>query len=135
MPDTRDHNRANPARHNAEHCIRNGQSDRAHVGLERFLTVSLQPVIPCARKGHVTVPRTTNRSPEERFLANRRIFVGGMLFEAAAGIALLFLLSWPTNIIVVGSGAVILIAYNFVFWQTLKKQAADQSAGNTSEPP
>jgi hypothetical protein len=81
------------------------------------------------------VPRTTNRSPQQRSLANRGIFVGGMLFEAAAGIVLLFLLSWPTNIIVVGSAAVTLIAYNIVFWQTLKKQAADQSRGNTSELP
>jgi hypothetical protein len=61
--------------------------------------------------------------------------VGGALVEIAAGIALLFLLSWPTNIILVGSAAVILIGYDVMFWQSLKKQAADQRRDNTSEQP
>jgi heme O synthase-like polyprenyltransferase len=103
--------------------------------VERFLTVNRWPVIRCAREGHRTMPRTTNRSPRERALLNRRIFVGGALVEIAAGIALLFLLSWPTNIILVGSAAVILIGYDVMFWQSLKKQAADQRRDNTSEQP
>ena len=90
---------------------------------------------PVRAEGHLAVPRTTNRSPQERSPVNRRIFVGGMLFEAVAGIVILFLLSWPTNVIVVVPAALILIAYNIMFWQSIKKQAADQSRRNTSELP
>ncbi len=79
------------------------------------------------------MPRTTNRSPEERFLFARRVFVGGAVFEIVACIALLFLLRWPMNIIVVVVAAVMLGSYNVVFWRTIKKQAAEQSSSNASD--
>jgi ABC-type bacteriocin/lantibiotic exporter with double-glycine peptidase domain len=79
------------------------------------------------------MPRTSNRSPEEQFQFARRAFVGGALFETVACIALLFLLRWPMNIIVVMLAVVMLGSYNVVFWRTIKKQAAEQSSSNASD--
>lgn len=78
---------------------------------------------------------TSNQSRQERSSLNSRIFFGGMLLEALGGIVMIFLLSWPTNVIVVVPAALILAAYNTMFWLTLKKQAADQGRPNTSELP
>ncbi len=79
------------------------------------------------------MPRTSNRSPEERFLFARRVFVGGALFEIVACIALLFLLRWPMNVIVVVVAVVMLGSYNVVFWRTIKKQAGEQSSSNATD--
>jgi drug/metabolite transporter superfamily protein YnfA len=79
------------------------------------------------------MPRTINRSPEERLRAGRRNFVCGALFETVGCIALLFVLRWPTNIIVVVIAAVMLGSYNIVFWRVLKKDAAKLSRGNASD--
>ena len=66
-------------------------------------------------------------------MVNGRVFFGGMVLEVVAGIVMVFLLSWPTNVIVVAPAAVILAAYNALFWVTIKKQAADQSRRHESE--
>lgn len=87
------------------------------------------------RKGQLRVSGTSNQSRQERASLNGRIFFGGMVFEVVGGIVMIFLLSWPTNVIVVVPAALILAAYNTMFWLTLKKQAADESRRNTSELP
>jgi drug/metabolite transporter superfamily protein YnfA len=81
------------------------------------------------------MPRTSNRSPEERFLFARRVFVAGALFETVACIALLFMLRWPMNVIVVVVAVVMLGSYNVVFWRTIKSQAAEQSSSSASDLP
>jgi hypothetical protein len=75
--------------------------------------------------------RTTNRSPEDRLRIGRIICVGGEVFELAVCIALLFLLPWPTNVIVGFIGATMLTSYNIVLWRTIKKQANEQGQGST----
>jgi hypothetical protein len=90
--------------------------------------------IDTVRSGHIsTMPRTATRSPQERFEFARRIFIAGALFEIGACIALLFLLSWPKNVIVVAVAAVMLGSYNVVFWRTIKKQAAEQTTSGISD--
>jgi ABC-type bacteriocin/lantibiotic exporter with double-glycine peptidase domain len=79
------------------------------------------------------MPRTTNRSPEERFLFARRVLVGGAAFEIVACIALLFLLRWPMNVIVVVVAIVMLGSYNVLFWRIIKKEAAEQKRSNASD--
>jgi drug/metabolite transporter superfamily protein YnfA len=79
------------------------------------------------------MPNRTNRSPDERFLFARRVFIAGAVFEIAACIALLFLLSWPKNVIVVVLAAAMLGSYNVVFWRTIKKQASEQRSSNASD--
>jgi len=74
--------------------------------------------------------RTNSRSPEERVRILRRVFFAGAAFEIAACIALLFLLRWPTNLVVVLIATVMLTAYNIVYWRAINKQARDQSQSN-----
>ena len=77
--------------------------------------------------------RTINRSPEQRLRVSRRVCIGGAVFEFAACIALLFLLRWPTNVIVVGIAAVTITPYEIVLWRTINKQAVDQDQSSTRD--
>lgn len=77
--------------------------------------------------------RFVNRSPEERLRIGRRICVGSQLFETAGFIALIFLLTWPTNLVVVCIGLPMLTAYNILLWRTIKREASkDAESGSYS---
>jgi len=71
--------------------------------------------------------RTSNRSPDKSLRIARVFCVGGGVVETVLCIALLFVLSWPTNIIVVAIAATTLTAYNIVLWRFLKQDAMGSS--------
>jgi hypothetical protein len=77
--------------------------------------------------------RTIDRTPEERLRIGRWICGGGQVLETAACIALLFFLTWPTNVIVAVIGFTMTTAYNILLWHTIKKEA-DRRAAEDSNP-
>ena len=76
---------------------------------------------------------TSNRSPEQRIRVGRIVCIGGALFELAACIALLFLLRWPTNVIVVGIAAVTITPYEIVLWRTINRQVVEKDQNSTRD--
>ena len=77
--------------------------------------------------------RATNRTPEDPLRIGRIVCVGGEVFAIAVCITLLFLMPWPSNVIVVVITATMLTTYNIVLWRWLKNDANRQSPNDPHE--